>query len=298
MLTEASIVIPTFNGAERIHSLFQALLEQTSKRFEVVVVVDGSHDNTLEILKQYSEPSEVRILLQENMGRSVARNRGAAMARAEILIFYDDDMLPSPSSVSQHISFHKNFEGIVSGNAAEGPVVRDADIMRYKAQLSRTWTERFDSRPVMLGAQDAFFTAANCSVKRKHFEALGGFDETLCDAEDQDFALRAVTLGIPVYFDKSNEAVHYNELTFADYIRRQRQYRLAHKELEQRYPDRVRSYKSSLFRKFVYRLLAIPFLPRMLGLLNPFVLLPKRIRYRLYAAIIHALAVEYPGVPI
>jgi len=89
-----SIVIPTFNGASRIGDCLAALVQQTQDRnAEILVVNDGSTDNTVDAVRQYSG---VRLITQTNAGPAAARNRGALEARGTIILFTDDDCVPTP----------------------------------------------------------------------------------------------------------------------------------------------------------------------------------------------------------
>ena len=90
----ASIIIPTFNGASRIGNCLDSLVKQTTGRdVEILVVDDGSTDNTANVVRSYSS---VRIISQANAGPASARNRGAIEARGNILLFTDDDCVPMP----------------------------------------------------------------------------------------------------------------------------------------------------------------------------------------------------------
>src|ERR1700692_3371787 len=88
-----SIIIPTFNGASRIGNCLDALLNQTAGRdAEILVVNDGSTDNTADFVARYSD---VRLITQSNAGPAAARNRGAQEARGTIILFTDDDCVPT-----------------------------------------------------------------------------------------------------------------------------------------------------------------------------------------------------------
>src|SRR6187397_1060160 len=96
-----SVIIPTYNGAHKVVNVLRALEQQTHLPDEVVVVIDGSTDNTAELLRTntFKLPS-LRIIEQPNGGRAQVRNRGAKEASQDLLIFFDDDMRPVPQSVA------------------------------------------------------------------------------------------------------------------------------------------------------------------------------------------------------
>ena len=88
-----SIIIPTFNGGARITSGLDALVQQTMGRdAEILVINDGSNDDTVEVVGRYSR---VHLVNQSNAGPAAARNRGALEARGEIILFTDDDCVPA-----------------------------------------------------------------------------------------------------------------------------------------------------------------------------------------------------------
>ena len=94
-----SIVIPTYNRADLIGLTLDSVLAQSFAEFEVLVVDDGSRDNTAEVVRGYSDP-RVRYLPKENAERGAARNYGLYRAQGEYVIFLDSDDLLHPSHLS------------------------------------------------------------------------------------------------------------------------------------------------------------------------------------------------------
>ena len=114
MASTVSVIIPTFNGAHKLANIFKALKAQTFSDFELVVVVDGSNDNTKEVLDQYKkEFQNCKVIYQQNGGRAKVRNAGAKEAGGDLLIFFDDDMLPEPDCVAIHFQHHEKFSGSI-----------------------------------------------------------------------------------------------------------------------------------------------------------------------------------------
>jgi glycosyltransferase involved in cell wall biosynthesis len=294
-----SIIVPTFNGANKISVLLDALALQTLTEFELVIVVDGSTDNTVELLKIHEKRfNAFRVITQQNSGRSKVRNKGAKEACGDLLIFYDDDMEPYPDSVEKHMGFHRQSQGILSGNQLDSASKSKPDVMSYKAYLTQSWMTKYKSGITQLSRENLFFTAANCSMPKQTFNQLHGFDDRLNDSEDYDFAIRALETGISVFFDKNNYATHHDYISCKSYIKRLREYENARKRLISLNPDRVvlSQGRHSWLKKLFY----LPFASQVWATLIDqefFVrILPTRLRYRLYSVVIQALAIEYPSV--
>src|SRR5438105_3126712 len=111
----ASIVIPTFNRRDRLVRVLDALDRQTAdpKSFEVVVVDDGSKDGTFELVRDQRRAYEIRAIRQENGGPARARNTGVDAASGELLIFIDDDVVPAPELVQEHLRSHEAEKDVV-----------------------------------------------------------------------------------------------------------------------------------------------------------------------------------------
>lgn len=292
----ASVIIPTYNGGYKISNLLDSLMNQTVKDFEVIIVIDGSADNTLKVLQPYNKIFNTLIIVQQkNLGRSTSRNNGVKKSSSEILIFYDDDMKPNPQSVEKHLAFHKEFDGLLAGNQIEAKEKSSTDIQNYKATLSKKWIEKYHEGRNKLTIENLFFTTANCSMRKEHFLKLKGFDERLTDAEDFDFALRATQRDIQVYFDKSNEAIHHDLITCTGYIKRLREYELAKREVQRIHQD-VRLFDSPslpYWKKAFYFPFAISIFPMIVDRFNLLLILPRSIRYKFYDVMIHSLSHVY-----
>ena len=91
-----SVVIPTHNRRDLLEEMLTAFREQTlsASDFEVVVVIDGSADGTLEMVDTSEQPYKHKAVFQEQSGVAVARNRGAKEAGGSVVLFLDDDIMP------------------------------------------------------------------------------------------------------------------------------------------------------------------------------------------------------------
>lgn len=287
-----SVIIPTYQGVHKLPNILKALNEQSYVDFEIIIAVDGSTDGTIEFLKQKAIPLRIKIVDQQNKGRAAIRNAGANAATGDLLIFYDDDMLPSADSIMSHVAFHNQNPGaILIGNSPQATLHLKNDFLRYRAHLSQRWVSEFDDVPTLLKKDTLFMTAANCSMSNVMYQTLEGFNENLNDAEDQELAIRAFKNGIPLYFDKKNIARHNEYITFRSYILRLRQYSKARQQISKMHSEYSRSTTPiTKFRFFLYGLIAHPLLVKAIDHFNIFIFLPRKLRYKLYDAITFSLS--------
>lgn len=187
-----SVIIPTYNRGPLIRPTLDSVLAQRETDFEVVVVDDGSTDETTEILAGYA--SRVTVISQQNAGPGAARNRGAAEARGDFLAFLDSDDLWFPWTLKTIRRAIERFAPVsfVTSKPLEftSPVELDG-IVEEEPRF-----ERFDD---FFAATDEFrFVGSGAMiVSRKAFLNAGGFTPNVRVAEDLDLVLR---LGVePVY---------------------------------------------------------------------------------------------------
>ncbi|MGL4610869.1 MAG: glycosyltransferase family 2 protein [Trueperaceae bacterium] len=100
-----SIVISTFNRAELVMRTVQAFLAQSGPSFEILVVNDGSSDDTMQRLRTFTD-SRLRLVMQSNAGLAAARNHGFAKAIGQYVLFNDDDILPEQNFLQAHFNLH------------------------------------------------------------------------------------------------------------------------------------------------------------------------------------------------
>src|SRR5947209_12797417 len=105
---DVSIVVPTYNRRASLERLLRALDEQTYPfdRFEVIVIDDGSDDGTPEQLQALTTRYQLRVLGQPHQGPAAARNMGVSNAEAPLILFLDDDVVPTRDLIAVHIATH------------------------------------------------------------------------------------------------------------------------------------------------------------------------------------------------
>src|SRR5690554_2682260 len=91
-MSKVSIIIPVYNKAPYLDSCISSVINQTYKNLEIIIIDDGSTDNSLEICENYRKKDErIQLISQENQGVSVARNKGIQKASGEWIYFLDAD---------------------------------------------------------------------------------------------------------------------------------------------------------------------------------------------------------------
>jgi glycosyltransferase involved in cell wall biosynthesis len=183
----ASVIVPARNAASTIGRTLAALAAQDLGRpFEVIVVDDGSGDETAAIAERHGDP--VRVLRGARRGQAEARNAGVAAAAGEALAFTDADCFPRPDWLREGLA------ALADADLVQGSVVADPAADRGP----------FD-RTVEVGGEIGLYETANLFAHRELFERLGGFEDWLPArgkqlAEDLWFGWRARRAGAATRF--------------------------------------------------------------------------------------------------
>jgi glycosyltransferase involved in cell wall biosynthesis len=209
----ASIIIPTFNGASRISHCLDALMKQVSGRnVEILVVDDGSTDNTAEVVGRY--PS-VCLISQANSGPAAARNRGASEARGTILLFTDDDCVSMPDWLDAMLEPFKNPDVV----GAKG-VYRT----RQKSLAARfVQIEYEDKYRLMAGLSSIdFIDTYSAAFLRDRFLEMTGYDTSfpVACAEDIELSYRMSARGWIMKFVPAAIVYHTHPDTFSRYLKK------------------------------------------------------------------------------
>jgi len=254
------------------------------------VVIDGSTDATLEVLKQSSfNLNSLKIIAQENGGRSKVRNRGVRESVSDLIIFMDDDIRFTPKVIEQHVFHHqKRSNSILTGSQIEDLSVIKNDIQHYKRHLSLSWLKKYNQGLNKLGKQNLFLSAANMSIPKKLFMKLGGFDECLTDTEDKKLGIKALDLSFDIYFNKDIIGWHDDLINCQSYILRRREYEFAHSSANLEAPI-------SKLKKLSYFPFAQKLWVKLIDADFFINILPKKIRYKFYTLVIWGLSRYYPG---
>ncbi len=187
-----STIIPTYNNASFIAEAISSVLAQTYPVHEIIVVDDGSIDDTETIVQKLQSASSIRIhyIKKENGGPNSARNLGLSKATGEFVAFLDADDRWGPAKLAQQIElFTKNPElGLVYGNykiiGTDGTDRPDIPTVPLNPEVQGYAFEKLLPGNLILGS------ASNVLIKKSVFDTVGLFDESLRVGEDWDMWLR------------------------------------------------------------------------------------------------------------
>jgi glycosyltransferase involved in cell wall biosynthesis len=190
-MATVSVIMPAYNVATYIGAAIASVAAQTVGNWELLVVNDGSTDTTYETAQRLAAGDErIRLLTKANGGISTARNLAIAASRGEYIAILDSDDLWEPTYLEEQLAvFQRHPEvDIVTGN---GWFLGS----RLHGQLARPCP---DTRPqptlrTILADETAIFIMS--MFRRRVYEAIGAFDETLRTNEDYDYWLRAALAG-------------------------------------------------------------------------------------------------------
>ncbi|TNB46720.1 glycosyltransferase [Martelella lutilitoris] len=187
-----SVVIPCYNAAATIAETLKSVLDQTFFDFEIIVIDDGSQDETIAILDWFAERSRrVRVVQQANEGPSIARNRGIFnYAEGELIAFLDaDDIWPADRLDILDRRFAE----------ASAPTVAYGRVAFFSESVSNIETHStVSSKPLEVAdliAENETCTMSNIVVTREAFVASGGFNTSIVHGEDVEWLVRMAAEG-------------------------------------------------------------------------------------------------------
>jgi glycosyltransferase involved in cell wall biosynthesis len=177
-----SVVIPTYNRASFFKEAIDSVLSQTFRDFELIVVDDGSTDETPELLLSYG--NKIKVIKKANKGPSAARNRGIKAAKGEWIAFLDSDDVWKPDKLEKQVQFIKDNPDIKICQTEEIWIRNGKRVNpRKKHEMHSGWIYE-QCLPLCI------VSPSSVMIHRDVFEKVGFFDETMPACEDYDLWLR------------------------------------------------------------------------------------------------------------
>ncbi len=229
-LPELSVLLPTYNRSDALQRTFQALEKQTldDDLFEIIVIDDGSSDDTLEVLNQFAEHTDNRLsyaILKENGGPARARNVGLSMIRGAVILIIGDDIEPDVSLLESHLFFHRqrsDEKHAMLGHVSFPEELSSSTFMRWLEDAGREYFFNYAELHSGEEAGPIFFYTCNVSVKSSLLSKSGWFDESFPYASHEDLELgyRLADNGMRLVYDSSAKGYHWHVLTIEGIAKR------------------------------------------------------------------------------
>lgn len=182
-----SVLVPTYNRANYLGECLDSLLDQTEPALEIIVIDDGSSDDTPTLAARYGE--RIRYVRKVNGGKPTAVNLGLSLAQGALIWIFDDDDVALPDAIAQRVRVLKahpdaGFVFSPHWNGADGP---GGKIERTTLHDTPNPAPQAFLHELMKGC---FFHLATALVRREAYQAVGAFDTELLSSEDYDMQLR------------------------------------------------------------------------------------------------------------
>lgn len=193
-----SVIIPTYNSEKFIEETIQSVLNQTFQDFELIIVDDGSKDDTRHIINKYKESDpRIKVITTPNSGGpATPTNIGINMARGSYVAFLDhDDSWEKHKLEKLHTIFSQHDDiGFVLSNVR----VYDEKTKTYSLSKAPIHNNSLSSSQILAG--NYFNTFSMMSVKRTTLERIGSVDTNLFVFSDYDLIARLTSYNIPHFF--------------------------------------------------------------------------------------------------
>lgn len=200
----ASIVIITYNRGHSLNAVINSIHQSTFKDYEIIVIDDGSTDDTYQVLKHLIDNKEIRYFYQENTGVSGARNYGILKSKGKYIAFIDSDIICTNTWLQKLID-------VASSNSDIGILAAiryNKENFKYKEIIER---QKYPGENVVTVSKIGMGASL---VKREVFEKIGGFDSNFIFGwEDVELSFRANLLGYKVVYVYDAIVYHFHDRT-------------------------------------------------------------------------------------
>ncbi len=207
-----SIIIPCYNNRSFIREAIESALDLTYPNVEIIVIDDGSQDDSLEIVRRFGD--KIRWETGSNQGAPTARNRGIALAQGKYIKFLDGDDILLPDSIERQVlqagKLTDNLQAIIYGDAMR--IDRQGNLL-----------PNYPLQPLQATIDPIEQILSNCPLtscplhQKTYLAAIGGFDPTLTRGQEHDLHLRLVLSGVTFIHDP-HPVYYYREYNDPDRI--------------------------------------------------------------------------------
>ena len=209
-----SIIIPTYNSAHLIYHALESVISQNYDDYEIIIVDDGSSDNTNNVVEPYCSRANIRYIKQENAGPGAARNNGIRNAKGEYIVLLDSDDLLYETCLASLARFLENSpevdflftnydifdkNDVVNKSAIDTWAVFRTIPKRLVFENEWIFTESLTIYIIRYGG---FMHTSGTTIRRELFDKIGFFKEKFFYGEDDELYARATYNSVSGYLDK------------------------------------------------------------------------------------------------
>ena len=194
-MPDVSVIIPVYNRAAMVKDALKSVLSQTLTDIELIVVDDGSTDDTLEVLGSFSDP-RLKVLSGKRKGVAAARNRAAMVSEGRYLAFLDSDDLWLPEKLEMQLPFHQKNKNMPLSHTDEIWIRNGKRVNQMKKHEKKGGRIFEHCLPMCRISPSAAI------IEREYFLSIGGFDAKFCVCEDYELWLRVSAEHEVAYLDR------------------------------------------------------------------------------------------------
>ena len=195
-MPKVSVIIPTYNREDFICETIQSVLNQTYKDFEIIVVDDGSTDNTKKRLEPFL--SKIKLIDQKNHERAISRNKGIKNSIGEYIAFLDSDDLWAKDKLEKQVEVLENKKDTILVYSQCLRVNEKSKIIKTAKRQTQGFSEHVYEKLLFRN----FIASPTPLIRRDYFDKTHGFETKYIPYEDWEFWIRFSLLG-DFYFLKS-----------------------------------------------------------------------------------------------
>lgn len=191
-MPKVSAIIATYNRANMLSDAIDSALKQTLQDFELIIVDDGSTDQTQEVVENCQKAGDIRYIYQQNQGRSAARNTGIKVAKGKYIAFLDDDDLWHPNKLEMQVESLENHPEVGLIHTFTEVIDNQGRLLREETQKRmEKYQEALKHGYTYEGMSElCIMWLSSVMVRRECFERVGLFDPNISGLEDWDLYLR------------------------------------------------------------------------------------------------------------
>lgn len=212
-----SVIIPVYNGEKFVNNAINSVFAQTYSDWELILINDGSRDNTATVLEEYAGNDKITVINQENGGVSVARNNGIARAKGDYIVFLDADDIWEDFHLETMADLIEKYPGaglygtFTKTELVNGEVISECNYFKDKDEdvlLDDFFSEYHKDKSAKM------FTVITTCISAEAMKKAGGFPVGCAIGEDLELSLR-VAAYFPVVLSKKITATYQKENSVA-----------------------------------------------------------------------------------